>query len=131
MKKKTKRILYLIAFILTFLVELFIALFVHDMFVRPYIGDVLVVVVIYFFVRIFVTEACSLLPVFIFIFAAGVEILQYFHFVERIGLYDNVFFRTLLGTSFDWIDILCYGVGSTFLMIWELYYRKIRHRIKT
>ena len=51
-----KRVFYLLATIVLIAVEVLIALFVHDNFVRPYIGDVIVVVVIYCFVRIFVPE---------------------------------------------------------------------------
>lgn len=121
MKKRAKRVAYFLAFILILAIEVYIALFVHDAFVRPYVGDALVVVVIYFFVRIFVTEACRLLPFYIFVFAAGVETLQYFRIVERLGLEGNVFLRTLIGTSFDWMDILCYGVGCMLLALWEFY----------
>ena len=48
-----KRTAYGIATFILLTIEVLIALFVHDAFVRPYIGDVLVVVVIYTFVRIF------------------------------------------------------------------------------
>ena len=51
--KNRQRIGYLTAFIILFLIEAAIALWVHDRFVRPYIGDVLVVVLVYVFVRIF------------------------------------------------------------------------------
>lgn len=121
MEKRAKRVAYFLAFILILAIEVYIALFVHDAFVRPYVGDALVVVVIYFFARIFVTEACRLLPFYIFVFAAGVETLQYFRIVERLGLEGNVFLRTLIGTSFDWMDILCYGVGCMLLALWEFY----------
>ena len=42
-----KRIGYAIATVILLLTEVLIALYVHDAFVRPYIGDVLVVIVIY------------------------------------------------------------------------------------
>ena len=42
-----KRIGYAIATVILLLIEVLIAVYVHDAFVRPYIGDVLVVVVIY------------------------------------------------------------------------------------
>ena len=121
MTKRAKRAAYFVAFILILAIEVYIALFVHDAFVRPYVGDALVVVVIYFFVRIFVTESCRLLPLYIFVFAVGVEVLQYFRIVERMGLECNIFLRTLIGTSFDWMDILCYGVGCMLLALWEFY----------
>jgi len=42
-----KRIKYALATIAIFLIELLIALFVRDRFIRPYVGDMLVVVLIY------------------------------------------------------------------------------------
>ena len=41
MSKRKKRIAYGMATIMLFIVELLIALFVHDNFIRPYVGDVL------------------------------------------------------------------------------------------
>ena len=46
-----KRIFYIISFLVIFCIEVLIALYVRDNFVRPYIGDVLVVVLVYSFVR--------------------------------------------------------------------------------
>lgn len=116
-----KRIAYGIATMILLSIEIFIAVFVHDAFIRPYIGDVLVVVVIYTFVRIFIPEKCELLPFYVFIFAAGVEVLQYFRIVERIGLGDSRFFRVLIGSVFDIKDILCYGVGCLMLGGYEMF----------
>ena len=66
-----KRLCYAITTSVLLVIEVLIALFVHDNFVRPYIGDVLVVIVIYTFVRIFIPEKCRLLPLWIFVFAVS------------------------------------------------------------
>lgn len=99
--------------------EVFIALFVHDNFVRPYVGDMLVVVVIYTFLRIFIPEGWPYLPIMIFAFAAGVEALQGVHIVELLGLQDIAFFRVLIGSVCDWKDIVCYATGCVCLGVWE------------
>lgn len=112
-----KRIKYFLAFGLLLAVEVLIALYVHDRFVRPYIGDVLVVMVLYFFVRIFVPDRCPWLPFWIFVFAVSVEVLQYFRIVERMGLSDIAFMRILVGSVFDVKDIICYGAGCLILQI--------------
>ena len=119
-----RRILYLTATIILLIVEVLIALYVHDGFVRPYFGDVLVVIVIYTFVRIFVPEKLKLLPLYIFIFAVVVEILQGFHIVHLLGLADNRFFRVLIGGVFDVKDILCYGAGCILLGGYEYLMRR-------
>lgn len=120
-----KRLFYFLAFILLLAVEIFIALFVHDRFVRPYIGDVLVVIVLYFLIRIFLPERCGWLPGIIFLFATGVEILQYFRLVERLGLSDSRLMRAVLGSVYDFRDILCYGVGCVLLQIGQWSFSRI------
>lgn len=115
-----KRGLYFLAFVLFLAIEVFIALFIHDGFVRPYVGDVLVVAVLYCFVRIFLPDRCRWLPILIFVFAAGVEFLQYLHIVEWLKLSDNAFARIVVGSVFDVADIICYGVGCMILQMAEL-----------
>lgn len=117
MEKRKKRIAYLIATVILFGIELLIALFAHDKFIRPYVGDVLVVVLLYTFVRIFVPEGVRLLPLYIFLFAAGVEVLQYFRIAEVLGLSDNRVLSVVIGSVFDGKDIVCYGVGCVVLII--------------
>ncbi len=107
-----KRLIYLVLFIILVVFEVLIALFVHDNFVRPYVGDIIVVVVIYCFLKIFIPNKVKLLPLYVFIFASAVEVAQYFNFVSLLGLSDIKFFRILLGTSFSWIDIICYAAGA-------------------
>lgn len=124
--KFRKRLFYAIATFILLVTEVLIALFVHDGFVRPYVGDVLVVAVIYTFIRIFVPEKCPLLPLFVFIFAAAVEVSQYFRLVELLGLGNNRFFRVLIGSVFDWKDILCYAIGCLILGAYEIIIRKKR-----
>lgn len=119
MSTRKKRMIYLITTIVLFVMELFIALFVHDNFVRPYVGDVLVVALIYTIVRIFIPEKVGLLPLYIFLFAAGVEVLQYFRIAEVLGLSDNRVLSVVIGSVFDWKDIVCYGVGCLLLGMYE------------
>jgi len=118
-EKRKRRISYAIAFIILLVVEVLIALFVHDAFIRPYIGDILVVGVLYLAVRIFVPDKCKLLPLYVFLFAAMVECLQYFKLVQILGIENNAFLRVLIGSVFDVKDILCYGVGCILLGIYE------------
>ena len=112
-----KRILYAVATLLLLFIEVIIALYVHDDFIRPYIGDVLVVIVIYTFIRIIVPEKCKLLPLYIFILATGVELLQLANIVEILGVADNRFLKILIGSVFDIKDIVCYAVGCVILCI--------------
>ncbi len=109
---KTARILYALGFVALVIVEVLIALYVHDSFIRPYGGDIIVIWVLYCFVRIFFPKKLRLLPLYLFLFAVAVEIGQYFNYAALLGLDGSPFFLTLLGSSFSWLDIACYGVGS-------------------
>lgn len=120
------RLMYAGAFVLLTAIEVLIALYVHDNFIRPYIGDVLVVIVVYCFVRIFIPRSLRLLPLYVFIFAVCVEILQYFDLVSVLGLSGNRLARVILGSVFDIKDIGCYAVGCLFLSLWEYKLRKNR-----
>ena len=106
-----RRTVYAVLFGLLLATEIYIALFVRDSFVRPYVGDMLVTLLIGAFCRIFFPERPRLLAVYVFLFAALVEVGQYFDFVALLGLADNRFFSILLGRSFSWLDLLCYAVG--------------------
>lgn len=123
--QKNSRILYAITFSILLITEVLIALFVHDRIIRPYVGDMIVTAVVYTFVRIFVPQKFKLLPLYVFIFAVFVEFLQYINIVSILNLQDNSFLRTLIGTSFSWIDIACYFIGCIPLAIWELKKSKI------
>ena len=117
--KSKMRLRYALCFILILITEIIIALFVRDSFIRPYGGDILVTVLICCFARIFFPEKIKLLPLWVFIFALTVEIGQYFDLVSLIGLYNIKFFRILIGTSFSFIDIICYGVGCIIFFVCE------------
>lgn len=108
MMKERQR--YILAFILLLGAEVLIALFVRDQFVRPYVGDVLVAVLLCCLLRIAIPKGRPLLPLWVFLFCAFVEASQYLNLVKFLHLEDTVF-SVILGSVFDWKDILCYGVG--------------------
>lgn len=123
-KNKHKRMGYALATIMILIVEIFIALYVHDDFIRPYIGDVLVVIVIYTFIRIWMPNGVLLLPLYIYVFAIFVEVMQYLHIVDILGLKNNRFMSVLIGGTFDWKDIVCYGTGCICLIIFQAITKK-------
>ena len=122
---KKARIVYAISFFSLLLIEVLIALFVRDQFIRPYGGDILVTILICCFVRIFLPKGVRGLPIYVMLLATAVEIGQYFHYVELLGLSDSKFFSILLGTSFSFYDLLCYGAGCVIFCIAE----KLLHRV--
>jgi hypothetical protein len=110
---------YLLAFVFLLIIEVIIALFVNDKIIRPYIGDFLVVILLYTLIRAFFRNPIKYLPIYIFFFAFAVEVAQYFRIIEILNLSDNKFAATIIGTSYDIKDILCYLVGTIVLIAWE------------
>lgn len=124
-----KRPPYITVFSVLIIIEILIALFVHGGFVRYYLGDVIVVWVIYCFVKILLPEVNSYLTASgVMLFAFLVEFLQYIHIVDILGLGNIQFFRVIIGTSFSEIDLLCYAVGTAVTLLLIFAYKKIKNR---
>lgn len=109
---------YILFTLLLLAVEIFIAIFVHDQFIRPFFGDFLAVIFVYCGLRIFnhnilKTALISLLIAFF------IEILQYFKFIEITGLIKYKVLAILIGNSFSWLDILAYTFGFVFTLLIE------------
>jgi hypothetical protein len=103
--------------VLLFLIEVCIAVFVNDSFIRPFIGDVLVVILIYCFFRAFWDIHPFIVASSVLAFSYTIEVLQYFDFVNKLGLQNNKVLAVALGSTFDWKDIIAYTIGII-VVIW-------------
>lgn len=90
------------------IVEICIALWVHDSFIRPYFGDVLAVVCVYFFARIFLIRKPKYLSIYVTIFAFFVELIQLTSLSEILPNALSI----IVGGTFDFSDLLCYLIGG-------------------
>lgn len=126
--KKKLRITYFIVFIFLLAAEIIIGAFINDIFIRPYAGDMLVIMLICAFLRIFLPEKPRLLPVYTTLFAIGIETLQYFDFVSLLGLENNKIISIALGRTFDVKDIICYIAGGVIFFAAEEIRRKHNDR---
>lgn len=99
---------YLLAFFVLLGVEVCIGLWVRDDFVRPYVGDMLVTVLLCCLAKGMFPNFAPAIPVFLF--AAAVEGLQWLRLTEKLGLEGTVL-GIILGSTCDWKDLLCYGLG--------------------
>jgi hypothetical protein len=100
-------------------IEVLIALYVRDKFIRPYVGDFLVVILIYCAVKTFCKIAPLPLAAGVLLFSCVIETLQYFNIVSRLGLENNQVAKTIIGYGFEWWDILAYTLGVATVLLLE------------
>jgi hypothetical protein len=96
-----------------FVIEVAIARhWIGNAFVRGYIGDVLVIGLIHFFVRgVFLTSP-RLTAAGSVLFGFFVEGLQAFYFAEFLGLQPDSLLHVAIGNSFSVPDLLMYMIGG-------------------
>jgi len=110
------------------LVEISIALFIHDNIIRPLVGDMLVVILIFTICRTVLKANNLRLALCVLIFSFAVEIAQYFDLVSILGLQNFELARTIIGTTFDFHDLLAYSAGILLIFIVELLAKSLSRR---
>ena len=91
--------------------------FLHDRFIRPFLGDSLATVWLYCLLRSFI-DMPKVLCVLVALFLSFlVEFIQYFDLLRIFDLYDHKFLRIVLGATFDWNDLMAYSAGAVFLLM--------------
>ncbi|ROH95997.1 uncharacterized protein DUF2809 [Chryseobacterium daecheongense] len=117
--KLTFDIRYFLITIALFLMEVIIATKLgHVFFVRAYLGDIIVVMLLYTFIKSFVKVDNQKLIFCIFVFSCLVEFAQYFSIAEKLGFPEGSLMYIVIGNSFSWIDILCYAAGCVLLYLY-------------
>lgn len=109
MKYDIRKKSFIIFFVLL-ATEILIGAYAHG-FVRMYIGDVLVVPVICFFLSGILPEHCNKMPAVTLVIACLTEILQGLDIVDKLGLKKGSLPAIIIGSTFDVKDILCYIAG--------------------
>ncbi len=110
---------YFILALVLFVVEVLIALFARDRLVRPYVGDFLVVMLLYCAVRAVLNLSPVKTAIGVLLFAYLIETLQYFKIVEVLGLQNNTLAKTVIGYGFEWLDMLAYTLGVITILLIE------------
>ncbi len=110
---------YAILTLLLFVIEVSIALFFRDRIVRPYIGDLLVVILLYCALKSVINAPVWVAIVVVLCFAYTIETLQYLHIVNIIGLQKSRVAMIVIGNSFSWEDIAMYTLGVLLVVIAE------------
>ena len=107
-----------------FALLLFIAIYVRDSFVRPFLGDVIAVIWLYFSFKTWLDVKPLILSLFVLLIAFLLEFLQYIHIVDILGLSHITVIRIVLGSTYDSHDLLAYSLGWATIFVIEMMSRK-------
>lgn len=108
---------YFLFTLLLFILEVIIALYVRDSIIRPYGGDFLVVIMLYYGVRAFINAFPWKIAIAVLAFSFLIETMQYFNLVDKLGLTNNIVAKTVIGYGFEWKDIIAYTLGIITVLI--------------
>jgi hypothetical protein len=120
----TFRHAYALAALAIFGMEVLIALFMHDRFVRPYVGDVLAVALVYTALRAITPLGLTPAITITLAIALAVETVQALNLLGALGLASNDLARTVLGGAFDWLDLAAYAAGALLVVAAERVLRR-------
>ena len=119
---------YLTLAISLFIIEVLIALYVHDEIIRPYGGDFLVVILLYCLLKSFIKVKNEIAALIVLIFSYFIETMQYFNIVDRLGLQNSTLAKTIIGTFFTWTDVIAYTMGTLFIIFVEHIIKRRKER---
>lgn len=109
----SNKIKYLIATILLFILCIFIViLFSKQPFIRGFVGDVVIVMLLFCFFKIFKNFDSLRLSIGVTLFAYFIEFTQYIKIIPLLGLKENYFTKIVFGSVFDPMDLLAYTIGG-------------------
>lgn len=112
---------YLAISILLLVVEIAIAIFVNDQFIRPIFGDYLASILLFYMIATFVKLSENKIAIITLTISYIIEVLQYIHVLELLNLDKIKILNIVLGNSFSWTDMLAYTLGIlTVLLIHNL-----------
>jgi hypothetical protein len=111
--------LYLAIAVALFAIEVLIALFVRDDFVRPYVGDVLAIGLVYATLRALAPLSFPQALALTLAIALVIELAQAFRLLDALGLAGNELARIVLGGVFDWRDLAAYAAGGAIVAALE------------
>lgn len=109
---------YATAFILLLALEIGIAVFNFHPVIRGFVGDLLVILLIYSFLKIFLKTNSIKIALYVLGFAFFIEVLQLFKLVELFEIQSKIL-RTVIGSVFDWWDIVAYIIGFVLIILFE------------
>ena len=109
----------LIIFLVLFCIEVTIAIYIKQGFIRVVFGDFLVVIMLYYFIKSFINHKPIYIAVIVLFIAYLVEFLQFIDILNIVNYKNNYLVNIILGTTFNSKDIIAYTVGIATVILIE------------
>lgn len=101
--------------------EILIARFAHDRFIRPYAGDFLATIFLYCLLKSVWPAPARRVALAALLVSYGIEAAQLAHLLHWLGWQHARVARLLLGSQFAWGDVLAYTLGAALVLGLERY----------
>ena len=95
-----------------FILEIGIARFAHDRFVRPYVGDFLATIWLYCLLKSVWSAPAGRVVAVALLVSYIIELAQLAHLLSWLGWQHSAAARLVLGSQFEWGDMLAYTLGA-------------------
>ena len=108
-----------IIFLILFTIEVIIAIYVTQHFIRHWFGDFLIVIMLYYFLKSFLKITPLYMAIAVLIFAYFIEFLQLTKLLEILHLEHNKLANLIFGNTFSITDLIAYTLGIITVLITE------------
>ena len=108
-----------VIFLLLFWIEVGIALWVDDAIIRPFFGDFIAVITLFFLLKTFLNLTDFTLALIAVGFAYFLEFIQFCRLLSHLPFKPNKFLVILMGSTFDWRDIFAYTLGILTVFLFD------------
>jgi len=106
-----------ILFSIILVIEVIIAIFFRDRWIRPLLGDMLAVMAIAYFIHAFFAIMLQKIAIGTLIFACFIELLQLVKIIDILGWRDSQLAHLTVGSTFDWRDLVAHTIGVAIVVI--------------
>ncbi len=109
---------YFTPFLLVLVAEIAIAIFYFHRFVRGFLGDLLVIPLMYYLLR--TISSLKHRPTILLVLLIGfiTEVFQWLSLIQHLEINDS-FARLVLGNTYDPLDLLAYVLGAILVLVIE------------
>ena len=114
---------HIVATSILFATEIAIAYFHFSPFIRGFLGDLLVILLLYSFLKIFIKKHVLKTAVSVLVFAYFVELLQFLKLAEKLNIKSEILL-TIIGSVFDVWDLVAYTIGFILILLIEKKFTK-------